>query len=108
MARLPNRVTGPASAFFPEQPCQLVKAHSPRPVMTEHHHTKPEYLQNRLWGEVRFGPDLWVCANCHDAIHAWLYWLLGEHRRPLNIGYAARAQAERTYQWYMAEVAKND
>jgi hypothetical protein len=91
--------------FFTDQPCQLVEVHRPRPVTSEHHHTKPEFLQQRLWGEVRFGPDLWVCPNCHDAIHAWLYWLLGEHRQPPYIGLAAKHEAERTYQWYLAEKA---
>lgn len=95
----------PRSAFADEQKCQLVAYHAPAPVMISHHHTKPEYLQLRLWGEVRFGPDLWVCSNCHDAVHAWLYWLMGERREPPQIGRAAKAEAERTFAWYTAEAA---
>jgi len=90
-------------AFFEEQPCTLVRYHEPRPVMTEFHHGKPVYLQERLYGKVLYGPDTWVCANCHNAIHAWLYWLLGEHRMPPWIGRAAKAAAEATLAWYLAE-----
>lgn len=90
-------------AFFPEQGCQLVAYHAPTPVMVEYHHQKPVELQNRLYGKIMFGPSLWVCGNCHDAIHAWLYWLLGEHREPPYIGRAARSEAERTYAWFQAE-----
>lgn len=93
----------PATAFFTDQPCQLVAYHAPEPVVTEHHHQKPIFLQERLWGEVRFGPSLWVCSNCHEAIHAWLYWLLGERHEPPRIGRAAKAEAERTYAWWLAE-----
>jgi hypothetical protein len=72
-------------------------------VITEYHHTKPVFLQNRLYGAIEYGPDLWVCSNCHEAIHAWLYWLLGERKEPPNIGRAAKAEAERTFDWYTTE-----
>lgn len=98
--------TIPAKAFFGEQPCQLADYHKPHPVMTEFHHQKPVFLQNRLYGKIVYGPSLWVCANCHEAIHAWLYYLLGEHREPPYIGRLARLEAEKTYQWYLAEKAR--
>jgi hypothetical protein len=93
----------PRKAFWTDQSCQLVAYHAPTPVMTEYHHQKPVFLQDRLWGEIRFGPSLWVCGNCHDAIHAWLYWLLGEHRQPPYVGRAAKAEAQRTFEWFMTE-----
>jgi hypothetical protein len=93
-------------AFFENAPCELLDYHAPKPVMTEYHHTKPVFLQNRLYGQIAFGPDLWVCSNCHDSIHAWLYWLLGERREPPYIGRAAKTEAERTYKWYIEERAR--
>lgn len=91
------------TAYIGEQVCQLVNYHAPEPVVLEYHHQKPVYLQDRLYGKILFGPSLWVCANCHEAIHAWLYWLLGERKQPARIGYHAKAEAERTYSWYLAE-----
>ncbi len=96
----------PRTAFYDAHPCQLVAYHAPEPVVTEYHHTKPVFLQNRLYGRIVHGPDLWVCSNCHEAIHAWLYWLLRERRRPPHIGRRAKAEAERTFAWYRAELAK--
>lgn len=93
----------PTTAYAPEQECELVEYHAPAPVMVEHHHTRPVFLQNRLYGRIVHGADLWVCSNCHDAIHAWLYWLLGERRQPPRIGRAAKAEAQRTFDWYTAE-----
>lgn len=93
----------PLLAFFDAHPCELLDYHAPKPVMTEFHHTRPVFLQNRLWGQIRLGPDLWVCGNCHDAVHAWLYYLLGERRQPTYIGRAAKAEAERTFDWYTSE-----
>jgi hypothetical protein len=98
-------VNEPAKAFAPEQTCQLVGYHAPEPVMVEYHHQRPVFLQNQLYGRIKYGPSLWVCSNCHDAIHAWLYYLLGEHRQPPHIGRAAKAEAERTFAWYVAERA---
>lgn len=99
----PIVIPAPAKAFAPDQPCQLVSYHAPTPVMTEHHHQRPVFLQNRLYGRIVYGPSLWVCSSCHDAIHAWLYWLLGERARPPYIGRAAAAEAQRTYDWYITE-----
>lgn len=91
-------------AFASDHGCQLVTYHAPVPVVTEFHHTKPVFLQNRVFSEIRYGPDLWVCSSCHDAIHAWLYWLLGERKKPPYIGRAAKAEAERTFEWFQSAV----
>lgn len=96
---IPERRT----AQFTEHPCELVTYHAPQPVMTEFHHTKPVFLQNRLYGRIIYGADLWVCSNCHDAIHAWLYYLLGERKQPTYIGRNAKAEAERTHAWFLEE-----
>lgn len=91
----------PRQAFAADQHCELVTYHAPAPVIVEHHHQKPEFLQRRIYGKTIYGPSLWVCGNCHDAIHAWLYWLLRERAEPPQIGYAARKEAERTHSWYL-------
>lgn len=91
------------TAQFTEHPCSLVAYHAPTPVMTEYHHTKPVFLQERLYPRVLFKADKWVCSNCHDAIHAWLYWLLGMRAKPTYMGRAARIEAEATYAWYLSE-----
>lgn len=93
----------PLEAFAEDKPCELVDYHAPRPVVTEFHHTKPVFLQNRLYGRISYPADLWVCSNCHESIHAWLYWLLGERKKPPHIGRAAKASAEATYAWFKAE-----
>jgi hypothetical protein len=96
----PHHVLVPRTAFAQEHPCVLHAYHSPAPVVTEYHHSHPVYLQNRLWGRIVDGPDTWLCSNCHEAVHAWIYWLLGERRQPPNIGRNAKAEAERTVAWY--------
>ena len=93
----------PVSAFFDAHPCMLVAYHAPEPVITEFHHSKPMYLQQRLYGRVVYAADMWVCSNCHDSIHAWLYWLLGERQKPPYCGNKAKAEAERTYKWFLSE-----
>ncbi len=91
------------TAFFEEQPCMLVTYHAPRPVMTEFHHSKPVFLQNRLYGQIVYGGDVYYCSNCHDSVHAWLYWLLGERRKPPYMGWAAMESAQSTFEWYSSE-----
>lgn len=86
-----------------EHPCTLVTYHAPTPVITEYHHSKPVFLQNRVYGRIVHPADTWLCSNCHEAVHAWLYWLLRERKEPTVMGRAAKAEAERTHQWYVAE-----
>ena len=104
ITELPHLVVPPRKAFFEEHPCQLVSYHAPTPIMTEFHHSKPVYLQNRLYGKIIYGADFWVCSNCHDSIHAIIYWLMGERCKPPYIGRAALAKAQRTIEWYESEV----
>lgn len=92
-------------ALWVDHPCVLVAYHAPIPVMTNYHHSKPVFLQNRLYGQIQYGPDTWFCSNCHDSVHAWLYWLLDMHMQPPYIGRAAKAEAERTFQWFKSEEA---
>jgi len=95
-------VTEPRSARAVDQPCSLY-AHtvSPVPLRTQFHHSKPVYLQNRVYGEIRFGPDTWLCGLCHDAVHETIDWLLGEGREPNPLpGRKTRALAETTVAWY--------
>ena len=88
-------------------PCELHDYHAPAPVVTEGHHWKPVYLQNRLYGRIVDSTLTWLCSNCHEAVHAWLYYLMGERRRPNpDPGRKAKAEAQRTYEWFLAEMEK--
>lgn len=90
-----------------KRPCQLHKHHWPRPSRTEGHHRHPVYLQNRVYGQIKDPELLWVCGTCHDNIHEWLSFLLGEARRPdPEPGRLAKAEAQRSYDWYMAALAE--
>ncbi len=88
-------------AYATDRGCELAAYHAPEPVMTEGHHIHPVFLQNRVYGRIVDNELKFLCSNCHDAVHAWLYWLLGERRQPLNVGRLARAEAERTYAWFL-------
>jgi hypothetical protein len=83
-------------------PCELY-AHtgSPRPIRTQYHHSKPVYLQNRVFGGIRFGADTWLCGLCHDSVHETINWLLGEGREPNpKPGRKTLAAAQKTVEWY--------
>jgi hypothetical protein len=97
-------VTRIETAKAGEHPCELYSYHRPQVTRTQYHHTKPVYLQNDLYGKIVYGPDLWVCGSCHDSIHEWLSWLLGEARKPdPEPGRYAKASAQASYDWYCAE-----
>lgn len=96
-------LTSPAGS----NPCEVYSYHAPHPVRTQFHHTKPVYLQNRLYGKIVYPADLWCCGTCHDSIHEWLGWLLGESRKPNpEPGWKIKAIAQATYDWYMGELKK--
>ncbi len=96
----------PRTARAADRPCQLYTYHAPAVVQTEGHHRHPVYLQNRVYGRIQDPELLWVCGNCHAAIHEWVSWLLGEAREPdPHPGRLAKAEAERTVAWYRAASA---
>lgn len=101
----PEPRTAPAAL----RPCVLY-AHtaSPRPSRTQGHHRHPVYLQNRVYGRIEDPELLWACGLCHDSIHDWISWLLREARVPDPWpSPRARAEAERTVEWYRATLAAN-
>lgn len=74
-----DMITAPAA----EQPCELyVHNRSPLPVRTQAHHRFPEFLQRRVWGDELDGEIMWLCGLCHDAVHEWISYRLGQGRRP--------------------------
>lgn len=107
--QFPSPLSSPAprEARAIDQPCQLYTYHSPQPSRTQGHHQHPVYLQNRVWGGIRDNDLIWVCGICHDNVHEWLGYLLGETRLPSpEPGRLAKAEARRTLDWYLAELAK--
>lgn len=76
---------------------------SARPSRTQGHHRRPVYLQNRKYGRIVHPELIWLCGTCHDNVHDWLSWLLGEARQsdPIPPPRAIR-EAEETYEWYMS------
>lgn len=106
-AAAPNPITPEARAE--DHPCQLyaLSSHgSVKPARTQGHHRHPVYLQNRVYGRIQDGELLWVCGTCHDNIHEWLGWLLGESREPApHPGRNAKAEAQAAYDWYVAALA---
>ena len=93
------------SAQAAERPCELyAHSSSPRPSRTQGHHRHPVYLQNRVYGQIRDTELLWVCGLCHDSVHDWLSWLLGEARKPdPEPGWKAKAEAFAAYNWYRGQ-----
>ncbi len=102
----PHKVFLPRTASAAIHPCELYAYHAPVVVITEFHHSKPVFLQNRLYGGIQYPADLWLCSNCHEAVHAWLYWLLGQRQKPVGVGRNARLEAERTFAWYTSELER--
>ncbi len=85
-------------------PCQIRRMHVPEPIRTQSHHRFPEYLQRRLWGEVRLDERLALCGTDHDSLHTWIAVMLGEQRAPQrDPGTLVRAEATRVVAWYRTE-----
>lgn len=100
----PNR---PHEAQASDKPCALY-AHTaaPRPTRTQGHHRRPVYLQNRVYGRIRDPELMYLCGLCHDAVHDWISYLLGEARKPtIEPGMKHKAEARRTVDWYLAAIA---
>lgn len=93
------------TATAASHPCELY-AHTAPPVVirTQYHHSKPVFLQNELYGRIVYPADTWLCGLCHDSVHETLDWMLGKGRQPNPLpGRKTYAEAERTYDWYVAE-----
>lgn len=104
-----NDTHQPETATAAEHPCELYSYHAPAVVRTEGHHRHPVYLQNRVYGRLYDPELLWVCSSCHDAVHEWVGYRLGESRRPdPEPGRLAKAEAERTLTWYWRVTAQRN
>ncbi|NUS01930.1 MAG: hypothetical protein HOV97_05125 [Nonomuraea sp.] len=104
---LEDQISTPRTALASEQPCEFYLYHAPKPTRTQFHHGKPVYLQDRLYGKVLFGPDTWACGTCHDSVHDWIYFLMGERRRPdPEPGWKTKQRAQATVDWYIAEARR--
>ena len=72
------------------------------PSVTQGHHVYPVYLQNRVFGRIANPTLAWLCGTCHDNVHVWLYWLMGDRAKPDPIPPArARRAAETAHAWYL-------
>lgn len=88
------------------RPCEMYADHgSARPSVTQGHHVKPIYLQNRKYGKIVDGTLLFLCGTCHDNTHAWIYWLMGERKQPDPVPPPrAQALARKTVDWFLADI----
>lgn len=87
-------VAPPRTAPAALHPCELYLDHgSAKPSITQGHHVKPVYLQNRKYGRIVDSTLMYLCGTCHDNVHAWLYHLMGERRMPDPVP-PPRAQAQ--------------
>lgn len=90
------------------RPCELY-AHntSPIPSRTHGHHRYPVYLQNRVYGRIVIPDLMWLCGLCHDSVHDWISWILGEARKPIiEPGRNAKIEANKAVKWYRGAVAQ--
>lgn len=90
-----------------DRPCELY-AHtsSPIPTRTQGHHRDPVYLQNRAYGRIVNGTLMWLCGLCHDSVHDWISWTLGEARKPEpEPGWKAKREAQAAVDRYLAAMA---
>lgn len=94
-------MAAPASLW----PCAMYRDHgSAAPSVTQGHHVRPVYLQNRKYGRIQDNTLLYLCGTCHDNTHAWLYWLMRERTKPNPEPPArAKALAQGAYDWYTKE-----
>lgn len=85
-----------------DRPCEMYRDHgSAVPAVTQGHHARPVYLQNRVYGQILDPTLVWLCGTCHDNVHAWIYWLTGERRRPVpDPPPRARDMARQVHDWY--------
>lgn len=95
----------PKTARAVDHPCELYSYHQPMVLRTQYHHSKPVYLQNRVYGQIIYGADFWVCGTCHDSLHETIDWLLNEGRQPYpmpGVNSNIYRKAMQTVDWYRA------
>lgn len=86
-----------------EKPCALYKTHAPVVVRTQGHHRHPVYLQNQAYGRIQDPELMWLCGSCHDSVHSWINYLLGEWQEPNpHPGRNVKAEAQRAVDWFTA------
>lgn len=90
------------------RPCEIHATHSPITIINELHHVYPQFLQRRLWGEVRDETLISLCATGHNTVHyAINHWLKnGEYPRSV-IG-RTRDLVESAVNWYANELKESD
>jgi hypothetical protein len=99
-----GNIPPPATAQASDHECSLYGYHFPKPTRTQYHHSKPVYLQNRVYGHIVYPADTWLCGTCHDSVHDWISYLLGEGRLPdPEPGRYAKKMAQKTVDWYISE-----
>lgn len=97
----------PIGAMASDRPCELY-SHSggSRPSLTQGHHIYPVYLQNRKHGRIVRGELMFLCGTCHDNVHTWLYWIMGERKLYLpEPPPRAKALAKRAHDWFLEPAA---
>lgn len=102
-------LAAPLTATASSRPCSLYEYHWPRVIRTQFHHSKPVYLQNKVFGRIIFPADTWLCGSCHDGVHETIDWLLGEGREPSpKPGRKMLAEANRTVHWFREAMLERD
>ena len=59
----------PTTAPFDEAPCECLMYHAPEPVITEAHHTWPQYDQIRKHGRLIDRTTVSICPTIHRNVH---------------------------------------
>lgn len=84
-------------------PCGLHTFHSPITVQNELHHPFSQYLQRRVWGEVRDHRLVSLCGTGHNTVHValryfekfhmWPDWCVGRTRDLAAYGWGLYGEA---------------
>lgn len=90
-----------------QKPCEIRSNHGFPILVTQGHHRRPVFLQNRIYGKIVDTELMWLCGSDHDNVHAWLYHLLAERSKPtVDPGRFIRAEAQATYAWYVKALSE--
>lgn len=77
-----------------EGPCELHAYHNPITVINEGHHIFPQYLQIKVWGEVRDNRKANICATAHNTVHYGIEHYLANGVFPAHVRGKTRALAQ--------------